>query len=233
MNFTARGTPPPALAPGETLLVDGEQMSYERLLERFGEKDGFQGQASLRASIGEGLRSGFHPWAQGCASCGCTAQETRYAELRDDQGWPSGTFECVGCLVNGFVEMKRGSASHSLDDDDEPPTPPRPQRSSGAGAAATASVPGAAQAGANTALDDLRAWLRDDAPSSPSSRPRLLGALRGLRQRYDDAARAKAVAAAEDSFAVPEPPRPAVQKKKKTGGKKGKKRRGGGKENKA
>ena len=71
---------------------------------------------------------------------------------------------------------------------------------------------------------------QDDAPSASS---RILGALYGLKQRYDDAARAKAVAAAEDSFAVPEPPRPAVQKKKKTGGKKGKKKRGGGKENKA
>jgi len=71
---------------------------------------------------------------------------------------------------------------------------------------------------------------RDDAPSASS---RFLGALYGLKQRYDDAARAKAVAAAEDSFAIPEPPRPAVQKKKKTGGKKGKKKRGGGKENKA
>ena len=71
---------------------------------------------------------------------------------------------------------------------------------------------------------------RDDAPSASS---RFLGALYGLKQRYDDAARAKAVAAAEDSFAVPEPPRPAVQKKKKTGGKKGKKKRGGGKENRA
>ena len=191
MNFfTARGTPPPALAPGETLLVNGEQMSYERLLERLGDNAKFVGQATLRACIGEGLRSGFHPWVQGCASCGCNTQETRYAELRDDQGWPSGTFECVGCCVNGFVEKKRGSASHSSDDDEEPPTPPR-----------------------------LRSWF--------------IGALRGLKQRYDDAARAKAVAAAEDSFAVPEPPRPAVQKKKKTGGKKGKKKRGGGKENKA
>ena len=71
---------------------------------------------------------------------------------------------------------------------------------------------------------------RDDAPSASS---RILGTLYGLKQRYDEAARAKAVAAAEDSFAVPEPPRPAVQKKKKTGGKKGKKKRGGGKENKA
>ena len=230
MNFTARGTPPPALAPGETLLVNGEQMSYERLLERLGDNAKFVGQATLRACIGEGLRSGFHPWVQGCASCGCNTQETRYAELRDDQGWPSGTFECVGCCVNGFVEKKRGSASHSSDDDEEPPTPLRPQRSSGAGAAATASVPGAAQAGANTELDDLRASPRDDAPSASS---RILGALYGLKQRYDDAARAKAVAAAEDSFAVPEPPRPAVQKKKKTGGKKGKKKRGGGKENKA
>jgi len=190
MNFTARGTPPPALAPGETLLVNGEQMSYERLLERLGDNAKFVGQATLRACIGEGLRSGFHPWVQGCASCGCNTQETRYAELRDDQGWPSGTFECVGCCVNGFVEKKRGSASHSSDDDEEPPTPPR-----------------------------LQSWF--------------IGALRGLKQRYDDAARAKAVAAAEDSFAVPEPPRPAVQKKKKTGGKKGKKKRGGGKENKA
>ena len=71
---------------------------------------------------------------------------------------------------------------------------------------------------------------QDDAPSASS---RILGTLYGLKQRYDEAARAKAVAAAEDSFAVPEPPRPAVQKKKKTGGKKGKKKRGGGKENKA
>ena len=179
MYFTARGMPPPALAPGETLLVNGEDMSYERLLEEFDHPYETLGPSSLsRLPQHEG-----HPWVQGCASCGCTDQETKYAERRDG-GWV-----CIGCKVNIFVEMKRGSASHSSDDD-EPPTPPR-----------------------------LQSWF--------------LGALRGLKQRYDDAARAKAVAAAEDSFAVPEPPRPAVQKKKKTGGKKGKKKRGGGKENKA
>ena len=106
MNFTARGTPPPALAPGETLLVNGEQMSYERLLERLGDNAKFVGQATLRACIGEGLRSGFHPWVQGCASCGCNTQETRYAELRDDQG-------CVneGATIRGAGMKGRASAA--------------------------------------------------------------------------------------------------------------------------
>ena len=100
MNFfMARGTPTPALAPGETLLVNGEQeMSYEDLLRAFGDPHSTQGSSSLSHLP----QNEHHPWVQGCATCGCVARDTRYAMRRDSPGW-----DCVGCMVNGFVEMKR------------------------------------------------------------------------------------------------------------------------------
>ena len=181
MNFfTARGTPPPALAPGETLLVNGEQeMSYEDLLGVFADPHSTQGSSSHSHLP----QNEHHPWVQGCATCGCMARNTRYSMRRDGRGW-----DCVGCMVNGFVEMKR---------------------------------------------EAIRLGFHRGPQDVPAGPPNVVDAFRVATERYDDDARAKAVAAAEDSFAVPEPPRPAVQKKKKTGGKKGKKKRGGGKENKA
>ena len=97
---TKRTPPPPAMAPGETLLVNGEQMSYERLLEEFGDPARTIGREVL-AGCPQNLS---HPWVQGCISCGCMSKATRYA-VRVDERW-----DCVGCYVNGFIHMKRGLA---------------------------------------------------------------------------------------------------------------------------
>ena len=94
------GTPPPAMAPGETLLVNGEQMSYERLLEEFGDPARTIGREVLAGCP----QNSSHPWVQGCISCGCMSKATRYA-VRVDERW-----DCVGCYVNGFIHMKRGLA---------------------------------------------------------------------------------------------------------------------------
>ena len=94
------GTPPPAMAPGETLLVNGEQMSYERLLEEFGDPARTIGREVLSACP----QNQSHPWIAGCKNCGCMSKDTRYA-MRVDERW-----DCVGCFVNGFIEMKRANA---------------------------------------------------------------------------------------------------------------------------
>ena len=79
-----------AMREGETLLVNGEDLTYRQIYEKMGQ-------------AGEWFGDEIGPI--GCASCGSTCRGNRYKMLQMSRE-TGPTWECLVCATNGFIAMK-------------------------------------------------------------------------------------------------------------------------------
>jgi hypothetical protein len=100
--------PAPALREGETVLCNGEDLTYRQLYQKIGQGECGQGgwfgeTNSPLTNLGAMPLHAAHPWIIGCDSCGSTSRGNKFQMLQS----PRGKWECLGCFTNAFVAMKK------------------------------------------------------------------------------------------------------------------------------